>query len=161
MTASFDMQDLLAEVGDRLYGLCVRLDDDPADAYGAACEHLWKRSASYDPDRGTLRAWAVALTHRLLIDRHRRRRVVVPLEVHEPRSHAHPERDASENQRRAHLEQALARLDPNHRRVIVLHHLEGLALTEIATHEGVAVGTIKSRLHRARGHLTVLLQEHR
>lgn len=52
---------------------------------------------------------------------------------------------------------ALAKLSPAHREVIVLHHLEELPLQEIADTLGVAVGTVKSRLGRAREHLERLL----
>lgn len=37
------------------------------------------------------------------------------------------------------------------------HHIEGLPLTTVARDEGTAVGTIKSRLHRARARLLRLL----
>lgn len=52
---------------------------------------------------------------------------------------------------------ALERLSPEHREVVVLHHLEGLGVSEIAATLGVAVGTVKSRLGRARSHLARIL----
>lgn len=48
------------------------------------------------------------------------------------------------------LREALAQLAPEFREVIVLHELEGLAYREIADVTGVPIGTIMSRLSRAR-----------
>ena len=44
-----------------------------------------------------------------------------------------------------------------YRRVVVLHHLNEVSLDAIAQEEGVALGTVKSRLHRARARLLELL----
>lgn len=48
------------------------------------------------------------------------------------------------------LAAALARLPANHRRVVVLHHLADLAVSEIASAEGVPEGTVRVWLHRGR-----------
>ena len=50
----------------------------------------------------------------------------------------------------AHVELALASLDADHRAVIVLRDIESFDYEEIAEILGVAKGTVKSRLHRAR-----------
>ncbi|MEO0604328.1 MAG: RNA polymerase sigma factor [Myxococcota bacterium] len=160
MTRSrLDLNQLLATHGDRLYGLCVRLDPDPDDAYGAVCEQLLRASSRFDPERGSFRSWSMTVAHRVLVDRFRKRRPTEPLSGREP-SGAAPVEDVVVARRRAErLDQALHRLDPDHRRVVVLHHLHGVPLATIAETEGVAVGTVKSRLHRGRGHLAVLMRE--
>jgi RNA polymerase sigma factor (sigma-70 family) len=48
------------------------------------------------------------------------------------------------------VRQVLAGLEPLHRAVLVLRHLDGLDEGEMAAVLGVAPGTVKSRLHRAR-----------
>lgn len=48
------------------------------------------------------------------------------------------------------LERAFDRLDADARAILVLHHLDGRPLSEIAAVLGVPVGTAKSRLHTAR-----------
>lgn len=48
------------------------------------------------------------------------------------------------------VEAGLAKLPPTDREVIVLHYLEGLPLGDVADICGVPVGTVKSRLYRAR-----------
>jgi len=47
------------------------------------------------------------------------------------------------------LSQALAKLTPEHREVVILHEIEGLTYEEAAVILQVPVGTVKSRLHHA------------
>lgn len=54
---------------------------------------------------------------------------------------------------------ALRELPRAQREAVVLHYLADLPVEEIATGLGVAAGTVKSRLHRARARLAVLLDE--
>ncbi len=56
------------------------------------------------------------------------------------------------------LEMSLAKLSDEHRQVIALHDLEGYKLEEIQELTGIPVGTVKSRLHRARARLKELLK---
>ncbi|HEX5012953.1 MAG TPA: RNA polymerase sigma factor [Candidatus Limnocylindrales bacterium] len=56
------------------------------------------------------------------------------------------------------LEQAFARLSPEHRAVVVLHHQVGLGLAEVAEIVGAPVGTVKSRLHHATHRLRAALR---
>lgn len=51
------------------------------------------------------------------------------------------------------LEQALATLEPDYREVIVLHDVAGLPYQDIADRLGLAVGTVKSRIHRGHARL--------
>jgi RNA polymerase sigma-70 factor (ECF subfamily) len=53
----------------------------------------------------------------------------------------------------SHLTSALGKLSADHRAVLVLHDMEGYQLTEIAEMIDTPVGTLKSRLHRARSQL--------
>jgi RNA polymerase sigma-70 factor (sigma-E family) len=57
------------------------------------------------------------------------------------------------------LVDALSRLEPDQREVVVLHHLADLSVAEIATDLGLPVGTVKSRLGRGRARLGELLTE--
>jgi RNA polymerase sigma-70 factor, ECF subfamily len=52
--------------------------------------------------------------------------------------------------RRRELDEAFEQLDPDDRALLVLHHLEGLELAQIATRLEIPVGTVKSRLFTAR-----------
>ena len=55
------------------------------------------------------------------------------------------------------LSQALDRLSDGYRQVLVLHDVEGLTHDEIAERMGIAVGTSKSQLHKARARMRSLL----
>jgi RNA polymerase sigma factor (sigma-70 family) len=55
--------------------------------------------------------------------------------------------------RRQALERAFERLDADDRALLVLHHLEGRSLADLAVVLDIPVGTVKSRLHHARSAL--------
>lgn len=55
---------------------------------------------------------------------------------------------------------ALRRVPPDQRRALVLHHLLDLPVAEVAHEMGVAVGTVKSWLHRGRTTLAAQLCDH-
>jgi RNA polymerase sigma-70 factor (ECF subfamily) len=147
--------------GPSVWGLCRRLCPEPDDAYQEVWEKVLGALARFDPaGPATLRTWILAVTHRHLVDLHRRRRVrgdvvalpelAVVIDADEP----------IDRQRRVkRVEVALNCLPEGHRRVILLHHLHGLPLEQIAETEGVALGTVKSRLHRGRARLAELLEE--
>jgi RNA polymerase sigma-70 factor (ECF subfamily) len=109
-----------------------------------------------------LTTWVHTVVHRWLISQHRRRAVAVePLDeglaVPDTRPSAHElvERRQLSDQ----LEAALGHLSDEQRRVFVLTQLHHQSLEEVAKTEGVALGTVKSRLHRARAELVLRLGE--
>lgn len=143
---------LVAREGPRLWSICRRLTDDPDDAYQEVWERVFRALPRYQLEGSAIGAWIATIAHRHLVDRWRRGRVrnEVPLEEDVPIPP--PSGD---------LDEALAHLPESHRRVVLLHHLHGLSLEEIATNESVALGTVKSRLHRARAALAIALGDAR
>jgi RNA polymerase sigma-70 factor, ECF subfamily len=142
--------------GPLVWALCRRLDPEPEDAWQECWEKVIRALPRFTPDgAASLRTWITTIVHRHLVDRHRRRvargAVVDVDEVEDPapspmlRLVAHDDAVA--------LERALQRLPDAWRRVVVLHHLYDLPLEQIAAEERVALGTVKSRLHRARAAL--------
>jgi RNA polymerase sigma-70 factor (ECF subfamily) len=75
-----------------------------------------------------------------------------------PSSPRDPEDATSGIELSAHVRNALAALQPSLRMPVLLYDIEGLAYSEIATILGVAEGTVKSRIHRARQALRVELK---
>ncbi len=69
-----------------------------------------------------------------------------------------PQQIAEDNDLSSQVQQALMKLSPDHRTVIILHHLEGMSLEEIAPILKVPNGTLKSRLARARVQMRDLLK---
>ena len=98
-----------------------------------------------DPDR--FDAWL----HRLMVNacldltrRHRRRVIEVELTQLDSPAVSDTAGDVAD---RELLDEALRRLDPRHRAVVVLHYFLGMPLPEVAASLGIPVGTAKSRLH--------------
>jgi len=146
--------------GPRVYALCRRLAADPEDCYQEIWEKVLKALERFDPGgTASLGGWISVIARRHLTDRHRRLKVrgeVVPLTGLPAVDQGIDERIAA-RQRRERLEAALQRLPYAQRQVVVLHHIHGLSLEAIAADEGVAIGTLKSRLHRGRARLSTLL----
>ena len=69
-----------------------------------------------------------------------------------------PAADAEREDDITQLDEALARLSDEHRLVVMLHDCEGYKLKEIQEITGDPVGTLKSRLHRARARLREFLE---
>ena len=149
---------LVKQHGPLVWGLCRRLAAEPDDAYQEVWARVFAALPRFDPDGpATLRTWIATIAHRHLIDRHRRRTVrgeVVELGELPAEAAADP---IDAKRRTERLEVAIGRLPEVHRRVVVMHHLNEIPLHTIAQTEGVAIGTIKSRLHRARARLLELL----
>lgn len=70
-----------------------------------------------------------------------------------------PVRDNERREKMLMLDAALSQLSDEHRLVVLLHDTEGYKLKEIQELTGVAVGTLKSRLHRARARLREILAQ--
>jgi RNA polymerase sigma-70 factor (ECF subfamily) len=108
----------------------------------------------------SLSTWVFTVAHRWLLDQRKRRHLIlVPLEeareIADPRPSA--DRLVEQKQATAALEAEIARLPADQRRIFVLAQIHQQPLEALARVEGVPVGTIKSRLHRARAQLLALL----
>jgi RNA polymerase sigma-70 factor (ECF subfamily) len=64
-----------------------------------------------------------------------------------------PEQALQSKEQEAAIQQALGKLSSDHRSIIVLRDIEGFSYNEIADVLGVSIGTVKSRLARARSDL--------
>lgn len=130
---------------------------DARDAVQASLAAIWRGLPSLrEPER--FEAWSTRiLVHacrRIARDRRRAgvREVTIDAEV-APAGLPHTEGPGDATIRRITLERALDRLDADERAILVLHHLEGRSLAELAAALGIPVGTAKSRLHAARRNL--------
>jgi len=64
-----------------------------------------------------------------------------------------PEQVLQSKEQELAIQQALGKLSKDHRSIVVLRDIEGFSYNEIADVLGVSIGTVKSRLARARGDL--------
>jgi len=70
-----------------------------------------------------------------------------------------PDRQLERNEDARQVHQAIGRLSEEHRAILLLREMEGLCYTEIAEILDLPVGTVRSRLHRARNQLRDRLEE--
>uniref|UniRef100_A0AAU2VPE0 RNA polymerase sigma factor n=2 Tax=unclassified Streptomyces TaxID=2593676 RepID=A0AAU2VPE0_9ACTN len=120
----------------------------------------FQRRHSYDLSRGDARPWLFGITTNL-VSRHRRseaRRFKALARVPEPVEHEEPVADlavarAGATGVRRELAAALSGLSARHRDVVLLVAWADLDYEEAAQALGVPVGTVRSRLHRARSRL--------
>ena len=120
----------------------------------------WQAADRLDPDRNPA-PWLATIAKRVAIDIHRReaRRSAAALEdvaVDDPSVVTLPV-DLATLDAVWHVRRAIEQLPPDEAAVVRLQHLDGLTHTEIAERLGIAVGTVKSRSHRAHGKLAALL----
>jgi RNA polymerase sigma-70 factor, ECF subfamily len=121
-------------------------------------ERAMTKSHLYDPAR-PLRAWLYAVLRNLYISGLRRngRSTVVKTveELSDGEGAVLPEQE--ERLSVSSVSEALDRLAPQHREVIVLVALEEMSYRDVAEILGVPLGTVMSRLSRAREHLRNIL----
>jgi RNA polymerase sigma-70 factor (ECF subfamily) len=152
------------EHGDALFGHALRLaNGDRHRAEDLVQETLlraWRHPEALDPRRGSARAWLFTTARNLAIDGWRRRNArvgeVFTGEVPEPRQVDDETDRAVEAWTVA---EALARLSPAHREVLVECFYEGRSVAEAAARLGVPAGTVKSRTHYALRSLKLVLAE--
>jgi RNA polymerase sigma-70 factor (ECF subfamily) len=94
-------------------------------------------------------------SHQVALDEHVENHGELP----ESRSFASPDRVLQQNETAARVWGALSELPFDQRAAIVLREIDGLSYEEIAESLGIAVGTVKSRLARARLNLRGALRE--
>lgn len=135
---------LYAYFGDR-----AEAQDVAQEAFCRAWQR-WSHVSTYDDPV----AWVRKVAWRLAISRWRRAKTAMAF-VRRHREEYLPELSPD----RVALTRALATLPESQRRAVVLHYLAGLQVAEIAAQEGVAAGTVKSWLHRARAALASQLTE--
>lgn len=156
-----------------VYQLALHLLGDPQEALDVSQEVFLRvfRTLSQFRGRSTLRTWIYRIvvnqaSNRLRWWRRRHRAQQVPLEEHaavhgelpESRNFAMPDRVLQQREAAGHVWQALNGLPFDQRAVIVLREIDGLSYEEIGSALGIAVGTVKSRLARARSSLRAALR---
>lgn len=149
-------EDVARRYGGFVYSVAYRLTGNADDAQDLVQEVLLRVRrglATYRP--GTMEGWLSRITTNAFLDdvRRRRRRPVEALDDRPDEAGA-PAPAADEVLVAARLgedvQAAIRALAPDHRAVLVLSDVVGLGYAEIAEALDVPVGTVRSRLHRAR-----------
>jgi RNA polymerase sigma-70 factor (ECF subfamily) len=142
-----------AHVG-RVYALCLRLTADRVRAEELtqdAFVRAWERLASFRGE-SAFSSWLYRLTVNVvfLSQRAGRRRALRVFTTDDPAAFETPGDVPGTEAGRLDLEHAIAALPPGAREVFVLHDVEGYRHQEIAELTGIAEGTSKAQLFRAR-----------
>jgi RNA polymerase sigma factor (sigma-70 family) len=152
-TARFDA--LYRETASDLFAYAMTLLRDRAaaeDVTAAAFERAYRRQQTFDPRRGTQRAWLFGIARNAALDELRRRRRHAAL-VADPEDAAGPlapaEPDDDDAVRRATVHAALDALAPRERELIALKFHAGLSNGEIAKVLGISAANAGTRVHRA------------
>lgn len=166
--ASFET--LLKPHLDRLYRMAFRLAGNKPEAEDLFQDVLTKVFPRLD-DLIEIEApgpWLCRIMYNHFIDNRRRfaRQRLVAVSEHQLPGEGiesvpggtSPEQDAVQQDNIIQLENALGKLSDEHRLVVMLHDCEGYKLTEIQDLTDTPVGTLKSRLHRARARLREMLE---
>lgn len=160
---------LLAPYVEPLYRLAYRFVGSRHDAEDLVQELLVRLYPKYGELKKVkeLRPWLARSLRNLHIDRIRSRQRSA-LGNSDPGSdtlletitdtYPGPESSAEQNDRTQQLTQALGQLSEEHRTVIIMHDMEEYTLPELAEVFELPLGTMKSRLHRARQNLREALQ---
>lgn len=161
-TAAFEQ--LMLDNQDRVYTLCLRMTGDREDALDLAQEtflNAWRGLSSFQGN-SSFSTWVYRLASNACIDflRKRKRRQQgesphslddeeAPLsEPADPRGS--PEEELERRELRRAVERGLQALPDHHRQVLVMRELSGMSYQEIGAVLDLDLGTVKSRIARAR-----------
>lgn len=159
-----EWSELVAEHADSVYRLAYRLSGNVQDAEDLTQDtfmRVFRSLKDYQP--GTFEGWLHRITTNLFLDMVRRRSIIRMEELPEDYervegTHMGPEREFDMRNLDPALQRALDDLAPEFRVAVIL--CDGLDMTydDIARTLGVKMGTVRSRIHRARSQMRSSLE---
>ncbi|MGC1301669.1 MAG: sigma-70 family RNA polymerase sigma factor [Caulobacteraceae bacterium] len=140
---------------DAAYNLARWLSRSPTDADDIVQEAMLRAFRAFDGVRGdTVRPWLLAIVRNCFHDHAGRAARLQPLDDHgveRMRDEApDPEDQAAWSSERRRLDLMLARLPDDYREALILREMEDMSYRQIAEATGAPIGTVMSRLARAR-----------
>lgn len=165
-------ESLMTAYENRVYTLALRSMGSAQDAADITQEvflRTWKNLDSFRGD-SSFSTWLYRVTSNLCIDFARKRAAEggmasiddaesLAASIADTSRTIQPEQAIENQELREELQYALAQLSEEHRKVVLLRDVAGLAYIEIARTLGIEEGTVKSRLARARSALRKILLE--
>jgi RNA polymerase sigma-70 factor (ECF subfamily) len=147
----------------RVYTIALRMCGEPEDARDVTQDVFVSAMRALRRFRGEaqLATWFHRVATNASLDAMRRRRRHATRRLEDAGDRASdapgPEESAAASERAAEVQRALGEISDDHRAVLVLHELQGLDYAGVAAALDIPVGTVKSRIHRARLEMAALL----
>jgi RNA polymerase sigma-70 factor, ECF subfamily len=168
-TAAFGV--LVRRYQERLFNTAYRMVGNAEDAYDVVQEAFLSAYQSLDSFKGDslFFTWLYRIAVNTAISLKRKQRAVVSIDAGrngeqgieplDPSDLSRPGHALEQAEQERRIQQALSRLSPEHRAVLVMKDMEGQKYEMIAEILDVPIGTVRSRLHRARLELRELLEK--
>lgn len=143
-----------------VYAVALAIVGDRASAEDVAqltFERVWRRSSTFDPGRGTVRAWLTTITKNVARDSLRGRRpdpvdptdLIRLLGSSQRDGRGEPEETSVRNESSATLRAALRAVPPEQARALVMAGVYRMTAQEVADAERIPLGTAKTRIRSA------------
>jgi len=166
-------EDLVVANQKNVYNLALKMTRNEDDALDISQDAFVKAYQQLGKFRGDSRfsVWLYRLTYNLCIDfiRKKPKANIIPLTYEDdsgdstpleiPDLRDLPEDNAIRSETRKTIEEGINELADDHREVLVMREVTGMSYEEMATTLNVSIGTVKSRLARARMKLVEFLKE--
>nr|WP_290829969.1 sigma-70 family RNA polymerase sigma factor [Halomonas sp.] len=154
------LHQLYVHEGARLLGVVLRIVKDRGlaeDIVHDACLNIWQRADSFDPDKGSARAWIFSVARHLALNaiRYRDREITfdsnASIELGQDEHFQHPftSEEAFDWQTGERMDSCLAELEPERRNCVLHAYVDGLSHAEISAHTGAPLGTVKAWIKRS------------
>jgi RNA polymerase sigma-70 factor (ECF subfamily) len=135
---------------------------------GESCEDIaqdvfltaYKKLASFDPARSSFSTWLFTIARNKSLNAMKKKRPLVMAELPEGIDRRHPFDGFAEKEFFEKLDSQLKALPSRQRRAFVMSEFERLSYEQIAQIEGARLGTIKSRINRAKTRLRAALEDY-
>ncbi|MGV8965913.1 MAG: RNA polymerase sigma factor SigE [Cellulomonas sp.] len=158
-------EEIVREHSARVYRLAYRLTGTKHEAEDLTQDvfvRVFRSLGGYTP--GTFEGWLHRITTNLFLDQVRRKKRI-RIDAIGDDAERYPATGELQNPERGFehanldndVQRALAELSPGYRAAVVLCDIEGLSYEEIAVTLGIKLGTVRSRIHRARAQLRTSL----
>lgn len=147
-----------------VYRFALHMSGSPAIAEDVTQEvflELMRHPGGYQAGRGSLPSYLYGMARNLVLRVLARVRDTVPVSGDERQSEGGPLEDLTRREAVEEVRKAVLNLPPRYREVVVLCDLEEMDYAGAAAVLGCAVGTVRSRLHRARALLAGKLRPRR
>jgi len=154
------LHQLYVHEGARILGVVIRIVKDRGmaeDIVHDACLNIWQRADSFDPNKGSARAWIFSVARHLALNAIRYRDREITYDINDPTDVTHDEHfqhafvveEAFDWQTGQQMDSCLEELEPERRNCVLHAYVDGLSHGEIAAHTGAPLGTVKAWIKRS------------